>query len=86
MINIYKNCNKHETGFTNVPFRLNSACVIQSVLRFKSVVITVTLAYISKIFPSESKIIQLLFSKSSILLNLIKTEVLIVIRKKIILK
>ena len=60
--------------FTNVPFRCNSACVIEKWLRFKRVVITIRLAYISKIFPNGSIIIQLLFSKSSILVNLLKTE------------
>ena len=55
-------------------------------LRCKMVVITVRLAYIMNI-PNGSKIIQLLFSKSCILVNLLKTEVLyIATREKIILK
>ena len=48
-------------AFTNVPFRHNSACVIQKWLWLKKV-ITVRLAYISYIFPNGSKIIQLMFS------------------------
>ena len=42
--------------FTNVPFRHNSACVVQIWLRFKRVII-VRLAYISLIFPNGSKVI-----------------------------
>ena len=61
--------------FTNVPFRDNSACVIQKWFRFKRV-IPVRLAYILSIFPNRSKIILLLFSKSCIFVNLLKTEVL----------
>ena len=40
---------------TNVPFRHNSACVIQKWLRFKRFII-VRLAYVSLIFPNGSKI------------------------------
>ena len=40
-------------AFTNVPFRHNSACVIQKWLKFKRVII-VRLAYISYIFPNRS--------------------------------
>ena len=36
---------------TDVPFRYNSACIMQRWLRFKRV-ITIKLAYISKIFPN----------------------------------
>ena len=50
--------------------RHNSACVIQIWLSFKRV-ITVRIAYISKIFPNASKIIQL-FSKFRILVKLLK--------------
>ena len=62
-------------AFTNVPFRHNSPCVIQKWLRFRWV-ITVRLAYVLKLFPNDSKIIQLLFFKSCILVTLLKTEVL----------
>ena len=48
--------NKHEFAFTNVPFRHNSACIIQKWLKFKRV-INGRLAYISSIFPNGSKII-----------------------------
>ena len=41
---------------TNVPFKHNSACIIQKWLRFKRVII-VRLAYILLIFPNGSKII-----------------------------
>ena len=70
-------------AFTNVPLRHNSACVIQKWLRFKRV-ITVRLAYISKIFRNGSKLIELFF-KSCILVNLFKTRSYIAISKKIIL-
>ena len=50
-------------AFTNVPFRVSSACITQKWFRFKRI-ITVGLEYISKIFPSGSKIIKLLFSTS----------------------
>ena len=63
-----KNGSKHET-FINVPFRHNSVCVIQKC----STVITVRLVYISWIYPNGSKITQLLFFMSFILL--LKTEV-----------
>ena len=63
-------------ALTNVLFRHNSACVIQKWLRFKTVVIAVRLTYISRIFPKGSKIIQLLFSKSCILVNLLKTDLM----------
>ena len=53
-------------AFTNVLFRHNSACVIQKWLTLKRI-ITVTLSYISWIFPNGSKIIQLFFSKPCIL-------------------
>ena len=58
-------------AFTNVPFRQNSACLIQKWLRLKRV-ITVRLPYISQIFPNGSKTIQLLLSKSCILVNYLK--------------
>ena len=58
--NYLKNGSKHETCFTNVSCRHNSAYFIQLWLRLKSV-IAARLAYISQIFPSGSKIIQLLF-------------------------
>ena len=45
-----------ELVFTNLPFRYNSACVVQIWLRFKRVII-VRLAYISLIFPNGSKVI-----------------------------
>ena len=48
-------------AFKNVPFRHNSACIVQKWLRFKRVTI-VRLAYISLIFPNRSNIIELLFS------------------------
>ena len=76
---------KKKLVFTNVLFRHNSACFIQKWLRSKRV-ITVRLAYISKIFPNGSKIIQLLFSKSCILVNCLKQRSSIAIRKKIFLK
>ena len=41
-------------AFTNVPFRRNSAYIVQKWLRFKRVII-VRLAFISLIFPSGSK-------------------------------
>ena len=50
-------------AFTNMPSRHNSAQVIQERLKFKRVVITFRLAYVSKLFPNGFKIIQLLFSK-----------------------
>ena len=52
-----KTGNKHETCFTNVHFRRNSACVIiNKWLRFKRV-ITVRLACFSHILANRSKII-----------------------------
>ena len=62
-------------AFTNVLFRHNLACVIQKWLRFKSAT-TVRLAYISKIFPNGSKIIQLLFTCELLKKKLLKKEVL----------
>ena len=52
-------------ALTNVPFTFNSAYLTQKWLRF-----------MSQIIPNRSKIIQLLFFKSCILVNLLKTEVL----------
>ena len=54
-------------------------------LRFAKI-ITVTLAYISWIFPNGSKIIQLLFSKSCIFVDCLKQKPYIAIGKKIILE
>ena len=54
-------------------------------LRFAKT-ITVRLAYISWVFLNGSKIIQLLFSKSCVLVNCLKQKLYIAIRKKIILK
>ena len=62
-------------AFTNVLFRHNSACVIQKWLRFKRAT-TVRLAYISKVFPNGSKIIQLLFTCKLLKKELLKKEVL----------
>ena len=62
-------------AFRNVPFRRKPTCVIQKQLRFKKA-ITARLAYMSHIFPDGSKIIQKSFSKSGILVKLLKTEVL----------
>ena len=46
-------------AFTNVPFRHNSACIIQKLLRIKKIII-VRLAYISLIFPNGSRIIYII--------------------------
>ena len=46
-------------AFTNVPFRHNSACVIQKLLRIKRIII-VRLEYISLIFFNGSKIIYII--------------------------
>ena len=52
-------------ALTNVPFTFNSADFTQKWFRF-----------MSQIIPNGSKIIQLMFFKSCILVNLLKTEVL----------
>ena len=54
----------------NVPFCHNSAYIIHMWLKFKRVVITFRLGYISQNFSNGSEIIQLLFSESCILVNL----------------
>ena len=71
--------------FTKVLSIHNSACVIQNWSRYK-LGLHSQIAYISKIFPSRSKIIQLLFSRSSILVHCLEQKSYIAIRKKIILK
>ena len=71
--------------FTKVLSIHNSACIIQNWSRYK-LGLQSQIAYISKIFPNRSKIIQLLFSRSSILVHCLEQKSYIAIRKKIILK
>ena len=71
-------------AFTN--FRHYSACVIQKWLRRLKRVITVKLAYISQIFLNGSEIMELLFSKSCVLVNCRRQRSYMAVRKKIILK
>ena len=70
--------------FTNIPFRHNSACIIQQWLRFKRV-ITVGLAHISWIFPNGSKNLYLI-EEAMVVTSKINSEENLSINFKVILK
>ena len=70
-------------AFTNVPFRHNSACIIQKLLRIKRIII-VRLAYISLIFPNGSRIIYIIIvSKSCILVSSLKQKSYVTIERQL---